>query len=198
MRRLGMCGVDNVKKSLTVNEVLPNAQEEVYRVVMDTVSNNLRVCIPGIIQSFDATTQTVTVQPTIKEQITNPDLSYSWVSLPLLLDVPIVFPRAGGFSLTLPVSVGDECLVVFGDMCIDGWYIAGGTQNTQLDKRRHDLSDGFALVGVWSQPRVLPNYDTSAAQLRTDNGLVSVTVSKAGISLVAPAGSINANGNVLG
>lgn len=185
-------------QGLTIYEILPSALDETYRVIQDVVSTNLRVCLPGVVQSFDAQTQTVTVQLAVQERIVGPNLNFRWADIPLLLDVPIVVPRAGGFSLTLPVQPGDECLVVFADACVDGWYENGGVHNTQPDKRRHDLSDGFAILGPWSQPRVLPNYDTSAAQLRSDDGTVCVSVSADGISLTAPPGTITANGNVLG
>lgn len=178
---------------LNINEILPNNEEELYRVIMDTVSNNIRVAVPGIIQSFDAETQTVTVQPTIRERICNPDLTYSWVDLPLLVDVPISLPRAGGFSLTLPIQKGDECLLVFSDMCIDAWWANGGTKNTQPDKRRHDLSDATAILGAWSQPRVLTNYSTNAAQLRTDDGSTYVSVKPGEIDLVATSVKVNGN-----
>ena len=166
------------------------SEDEFYRRLGDNWSNNLRVCIPGIIQSFDATTQTVTVKPAIREKILNADLTESWVDLPLLVDVPIVLPRAGNFVLTMPVTAGDECLVIFSDMCIDAWFSLGGTQN-QLDKRRHDLSDGIALLGCWSQPNKITNYSTSAVQLRNEAGTSYIEVSDTGIKLVSPSVKIN-------
>lgn len=81
-----------------------------------------RVCMPGIIQSFDAAAQTVTVQPALREKMLA-DGDESWIDIPLLVDVPVVVPRAGGYALTLPIQAGDECLVVFGDMCMDGWWL---------------------------------------------------------------------------
>jgi hypothetical protein len=150
----------------------------------------MRVAIPGIIQSFDATTQTVTVQPTIREKMLMPDFTEEWVDLPLLVDVPIVIPRAGNFLLTLPVTAGDECLVIFGDMCIDAWYSNGGIQN-QIEKRRHDLSDGFAVLGCWSQPNTVPNYSTTTAQLRTEDGTAYIEVKAGQINLVAASVKIN-------
>lgn len=177
--------------SLNINEILPDNEEELYRVLMDTVTNNLRVAIPGIIQSFDPNEQTVTVQPSIRERIRNPDLTTSWVDLPLLVDVPIVLPRAGGFTLTMPINKGDECLVIFADMCFDSWFASGGTKNTQPDKRRHDLSDGFAIFAPWSQPRVLSNYATDAAQLRTDDGSTYVSVKPGEIDFVAASVKVN-------
>ena len=41
------------------------------------------------------------------------------VALPLLVDVPVVFPRGGGVTLTLPVVPAMSAFVVFADRCID-------------------------------------------------------------------------------
>ncbi len=180
--------------ALTINDILPNNEEELYRTIMDTVSANLRVAMPGIIQSFNATEQTVVVQLAVRERIKQPDLSFKWVQIPLLVDVPIVVPRAGGFSLTLPVAQGDECLVIFADTIIDGWWANGGVQN-QPEKRRHDLSDGFAILGVWSQPRVITNYSTTSAQLRSDDGTTYISLAPGEIDLVAT--TVKVNGTVI-
>lgn len=170
--------------TLSIGDILPHNQEETFRAVMDNLSNTLRVAIPGIVQSFNATEQTVTVQPTIRERIRQPDLTDSFVPLPLLVDVPIVFPRAGGFSLTMPINKGDECLVVFLDNCMDSWWQSGGIQN-QAEKRRHDLSDGVAILGMWSQPRVVSNYSTTSTQLRADDGNTYIDLKPGTINLVA-------------
>lgn len=158
--------------------------------LMDTISSQLRVAIPGIIQSFDADTQTCTVQPAIQERVQNPDLSYSWVSLPLLVDVPVQFPRGGGFSITFPLQKGDECLLVFSDMCLDSWWTSGEVGN-QMDKRRHDLSDATAIVGITSQARKLSNYATDAMQMRTDDGSTYITMKSNEIDIQASTVKIN-------
>ena len=93
--------------------------------------NKIRVAAPGIVQAYDASQQTVTVQVAIRERM-NEDGVENWVEIPLLLDVPIVFPRAGGYCLTLPITAGDEVLVVYGDNCIDAWWQNSGVQN-QID-----------------------------------------------------------------
>lgn len=165
-------------------------REEFYRRMLDNFSANIRVSLPGIIQSFDPDTQTVTVQPSIREKVINDDLTQQWVDIPLLLDVPVVIPRAGGYVLTMPIKQGDECLVVFGDSCFDAWFSNGGVQN-QIEKRRHDLSDAFALIGVWSQPRKINNYSTTSAQLRSDDGSTYISMKNGEIDLVASSVKIN-------
>jgi len=161
------------------------SQDEFYRRMSENWAANLRVSIPGIVKSFDALTQTVTVQPAIRERIVKAlDGTIQHITLPELLDVPISFPRAGGFVLTMPISEGDECLVVFSDMCIDAWFSNGGIQN-QIEKRRHDLSDAFAIMGCWSQPNKLTNYSTTSAQLRTEDGSTYINIKPGEINLVA-------------
>lgn len=172
------------------------SEDEFYRGLCDTWKNVLRVACPGIIQSFNPEEQTVTVQPTIREQIIKEDRSKEWTQLPLLLDVPIYFPRAGGYSLTMPVKEGDECLVVFLDSCMDAWWSYGGIQN-QLEKRRHDLSDAVAFVGLWSQPNVLPNYSTDSCQLRNDTGKAYIELKDNNINIVGENVNIDANQIVL-
>lgn len=148
-----------------------------------TQNIGLRVACPGIIRSFDPDEQTVTVQPAIREKRIDPEGTETWVEIPELLDVPVVFPRAGGYCLTLPVRAGDECLVVFGDSCMDAWWQSGGVQN-QIDCRRHDLSDGYAILGPWSQPRRVPGYSTNTAQLRNDSGSAYVEIAGSTINIV--------------
>ncbi|TGE36036.1 hypothetical protein E4K67_22390 [Desulfosporosinus fructosivorans] len=151
---------------------------------------DLRVAMPGIVQSFDPVEQTVTVQPSIKERIVDGEGNVSIVNLPLLLDVPISIPRAGGFALTMPVKPGDECLVIFSDMCMDAWWSQGGVQ-VQAEKRRHDLSDGFAILGTWSQPRRLADYSTTSAQLRSENGSSLIDIKDNEIDIVSNTVKIN-------
>lgn len=141
---------------------------EPLKKLADSLNVKLRVAAPGIIQSFDSVKQTVKVQICIREKISLGGEPYADVAIPVLEDIPIFMPRAGNFVLTMPVTAGDECLVIFGDNCIDGWWQSGGVQN-QLDRRRHDLSDGFAIIGVWSQPEVISDYSVDSARLRNLN-----------------------------
>lgn len=145
---------------------------------------NLRVSVPGIITFFDPVEQIVNVQPALTEQVSQSNGTIVNTQLPELLDVPIVIPQCAGYAITMPISVGDECLVVFGDMCIDAWWQSGGVQD-QVERRRHDLSDGFAIIGIASQPKVLPSYNTSALEIRTHDGTTKIKIAPGRIDLNA-------------
>lgn len=142
--------------------------EEQQRAASFNNAAQLRVAIPGIVESFDAERQTVSVQPSITENIQAGEAAIKAAQLPILTDIPICFPRAGGYSITLPVKKGDECLLVFADMCIDGWWQSGGVQD-QMETRRHDLSDAFAIIGTTSQPKKVSAYSSENLQIRTDS-----------------------------
>ena len=156
-----------------------NDPVEAARAAQDGRQAEVWTALPGIVQSFDPAAMTVSVQPAIKGRVTQPDGSVVSVALPLLVDVPVVFPCGGGYTLTFPIAAGDDCLVVFGSRCIDAWWQSGGVQEP-LEARMHDLSDAFCLVGPRSQPAVIPDVSTTTTQLRTDDGQVYVELAQDG------------------
>lgn len=173
--------------------VSPRAQDgsesQTLEAHRNAIFGSLRVALPGIIQSFDPDAVTCTVQPAIFGQRLGGDNALISEELPTLLDVPVVFPRGGGCTLTFPVKPGDECLLVFSDRCIDFWWQNGGVQEP-VDPRQHDLSDAFAIVGPQSQAHKIANISTTAAQFRSDDGStffeINPTTKK--ITLTAPGG----------
>lgn len=159
-------------------------EQQTAQAIADSVSTQMRVAMPGIIQSFDPDTVTCTVEVAIRGIVGDGS-----TELKPLVDVPVIFPRGGGCTLTFPVKEGDECLLIFADRCIDFWWQSGGVQET-VDPRQHDLSDAFAIVGPQSQAQKISGISTSAAQFRSDDGStyfeINPTTQK--IKLVAPGG----------
>ena len=134
----------------SIKELL-GTQNQLYDNLIQKASFDIRCCIPGIIQSYNSENNTAEIQPAIREEVVNEDNSVSYVNLPLLINVPIVFPstKLGGVRFTL--EQGDECIVVFSDLSYDNFWTSGNVQNP-IEVRRHDLSDGIAIPCVLSQP----------------------------------------------
>jgi hypothetical protein len=164
---------------LTIPEYL-NVETEMYRRLLDNLEADTHCCKPGIIQSFDGD-GTVTVLLAIKEKVLQADSTVKDVPFPVIVDVPIIMPRAGGFAITMPIAKGDECLVIFGDIGIDWWWQSGGCQNKTQDGRRHDLSDGFAILGPWSKPRNLPAYSATSLKMGKEDGSAYIEITDGGI-----------------
>ncbi|REF28504.1 phage baseplate assembly protein V [Xenorhabdus cabanillasii] len=173
-----------------------NQPETPFLMIQEAISSGLYVSVPCIIQSFNPEAITVTAQPAIRGKVTNSQGEAESVALPLLVDVPVIFPRGGGVTLTFPIQPGDECLVIFADRCIDYWWQNGGIQEP-VDPRQHHLSDGFAIVGPQSQAQKISGISTHSAQLRTDDGeaYIELTPGSHNITLNTPGKFIvNAGG----
>jgi len=153
--------------------------------------SGLWTAMPAIVQSFNANKQTITAQLAIQGIVTGQDGKQSAVDYPLLLDVPIIVPRAGGFTVTVPIKAGDECLIVFASRCIDTWWQSGGYKNIPAWSRTHDLSDGFAIMGTFSQATKISGYSTNSVQVRTDDGSTFAEVGHGVINLNAATVNIN-------
>lgn len=166
------------------------------------IMQSARVMLPGIVQSFDAEAGTVSVRVATNEYLlvnTSDDgiaLETQATQLPLLTDVPILIPTAGGWSLTFPIKAGDECMLVFADTPLDVWFQNGGVNNNPVNQRRHSLSDPVAVFGVRSTPRILDDYSTDSAQLRSDDGTVVIDLAASGVTVTSPKVTVNSSGQV--
>lgn len=114
---------------------------------------SLHVCLPCIVQSYNSKQRTVEVQPAIRERYIDESGKIQYVNYPLLINVPVCFPSAGGYHIHFPIKRGDECIVIFSDLSYDNFWLHGNVQNP-VEQRRHDLSDGLALFGFVNQDKI--------------------------------------------
>lgn len=159
---------------------------ESQRAALDGRQAEIWTALPGIVQSFDPVAMTVTVQPGRSRAGDGRNGQDVFRKHAPSARRPRGLSRRRGFTLTFPVASGDECLVVFASRCIDAWWQSGGI-GEPMEPRMHDLSDGFALVGVRSQARRLsPAVDSENVQIRSDDGKTFVEMT--------PGGDVNAVG----
>lgn len=138
-------------------DTLLNLKSEIFK--------SLRVCLPATIKAIHLSDGTVDVQPAILQ--TPPKSSpYPY---PQLLACPVVTIQGNGLEMSLPPKVGDMCLVFFADRCLDSWKQTG-TPNPLPSFRMHDLSDGFALVGL-----NLPGHPLPTILMTGEGGLSGAT-----------------------
>ena len=107
----------------------------------------MRVAIPGVVTSYDAATQTATVQPVVRFRYTDTDGESKQYLPGPVPNVPILYPSGGGYSLTFPFDTGDPVLLMVADRSIAEWKATGAEDNTPQHFRRFDLSDAFAIPG---------------------------------------------------
>jgi hypothetical protein len=180
---------------------LLNDPEETQRLILDGRQSTMWTALPAMVTKVNLTAMTLECQPTIQGQTTDANNVSTYVNLPKLVDVPIVFPSAGGFTITFPVAVGDECLVIFASRCIDAWWQQGGIQ-LPIEARMHDLSDGFAFLGPKSQPNVIGSISATDLQIRNNAGSSFISIGADGtVKITAPSftfdGNLNVTGNIV-
>ncbi len=116
---------------------------DVLQLLADEIFKSLRCLMPAKITAVNTAAGTVDVQISALQQTpTGKVLSY-----PPLSGLPIITMQGSGAHLKFPIRVGDQCLVFFADRCMAAWKQTGSPQPLP-NPRMHDLSDGFALIGV--------------------------------------------------
>lgn len=179
------------------NENLDDPEEAALQ-MLEGLQAKLWTALPGIVVSADLDKQTCVVQPSIRGVLLDEQNNATSVQLPLLADVPICFPRAGGFALTVPLSAGDEVLVVFSSRAIDSWWQSGGV-GEPVEARMHDLSDGFAILAPTSQPKKLPAVQSDGIELRTEDRTTYIKLTEDTIYIkgnIIHEGNTNQTGNL--
>lgn len=174
---------------------------DLYAAIMKAVSYGIKVGMPGIVAAVHDGGQLLDIDIAIKDQI-NLNNNIENIQIPRLLDVPAFVLHGGNFALTMPIADGDECWVMFADMCINQWFQNGaGVNAPQVQEilRRHEHSDAFAIVGPFSKPKQLDNISTTAAQIRNTDGTVFLGIDNAGVVMSGtpvPATSTNISASI--
>lgn len=166
---------------------------EAVRTGISAATEEMFVARPGKVVSYNPATNTATVKPMVKRALYGLDEEErSFEDLPELPNVPVIFPRAGEYVLTLPVSAGDTVLLVFADVSMAEWR-SSGELSEPVDARRHSIGWPVAIPGFF--PDVTPMSPspldvaarTGGAVLGQDGGASRIEISPTGIKLGANA-----------
>ena len=77
--------------------------------VFSQAFKDVHTCLPGIVESYTGTTRRAKIIPAIQLLLTDE----SKVTRSPIVDVPVVFPSGGGFTLLFPLKKDDSVLLVF-------------------------------------------------------------------------------------
>lgn len=148
----------------------PNSKKTMAQALsawFENFSGSLNTIKVGKVVAVNTSNQTVDVQ--ILHKRLTPDVvkRRELREYPVLLQVPFIVLGGGNSCLTFPISVGDNCLLLFCDFEIDRWWESGEAQPSNY-QRRHDISDAFAIIGVHSMVDLLQGY-SQYVQLKYSN-----------------------------
>jgi hypothetical protein len=146
-------------------------EPEVLRTATKAGLATVSTSIPGIIVSYDPAKKTAVVEVAV----------HDGKPLPPLPDVPVKFPRGGGYRLVWPLEPGDEVTLVYYGLDPSRFRVSGEPSQADI-KRRH----GFYPVAIpGSESESLADYEpsTEGLHLGTDDGTVEIVVSDSQIKL---------------
>ena len=161
----------------TINEVINSHIENAL--------SEIHTAFPAQVLRYDATKQCADMQPVIKKKLRDDSV----LPMPVIHNVPIVFPSSGGALLSFPVNVGDTMLIICCERSLDAWLSSDGAQIDPQDTRKFNISDAVAIPGLYTlgknlrpvENNVTLKYLDGKISINNDSSIYLVTNSKLNI-----------------
>lgn len=173
---------------------ITGSQEKVDYHVAKNIMSQMKCAMPAIIESIDFTNQTLTAKPVTKMKKVSNHGVVSDFDMPLIVDVPFQCYKGGNYYITVPIAVGDECLIIFTDVDFSAWWQNGGFQYAE-HRFLHSYSNAIAIIGLNSEVNSIPNYSSTAVEIRNLDRSQYISMSTGNITL--KSGTITLDGNVI-
>jgi hypothetical protein len=165
----------------------PTFQEALEAAIANGIAR-VRVAMPGKVTKYDSTRETVNVLPQLKTPLVDELGEYEFEDLPIIPDVPIMWPSGNGGEcfITFPIAEGDYVELVFNDFDIGVWRTQG-EQGNPGDLRIHGLSGAVAYPGLRTNATKL-----GSGKVHAENVVIGAKVMLGNSTLdVAQTGALN-------
>jgi hypothetical protein len=149
--------------------------EDVIREAIDSYSLRVHTALPGVIKEWDPDTQTASVLPAVQTAVRDLKGRHIFETLPLIYDVPVMFPRTLAGYMTFPIQVGDTGLLIFPELDPAQWLCSdpNAPPKSAGDQRRHDLSGAVFIPGLYQYANKITDFDSDNVVL-SSTSLVKV------------------------
>ena len=156
-------------------------QAEILKAAISQSLSDLHTMLPGQIEKYDERTQKADVKPLIKRTVILSDSTeLPPESLPVIANVPIIFPQGSGFFFSVPLTKGDYVMLLFCERSIDQYISGSGIDTDPVDVRKHDLSDAVAIPGFVPYSKALKNVVETEMRLGQDDDGIQIRLKKDG------------------
>ena len=156
----------------------PNSLRFALKVLKENILLSLNVCMPCVVKAYNATDNTVDVQPAIQTVLTDG----SFMNLAQVFSVPVITLGGKGLAIRFPLVAGDTGLLIVSDRDIALFmqeYKKNGFEATQPQTtRKHNLADSFFLPSTFGKVDAanangisIQNSDKSIQFVITDSGI---------------------------
>jgi hypothetical protein len=168
---------------------------EVIRLAIDSQLGDVFTAAIGVVDKYTATPLTggppvVDVKPVIRRPIEDAAGHIQHEALPVIQNVPVVFPASAGYSMTWPLAKGDHVLLVFLTYSHQDWRQTG-TLSDPGDLRTHELGNAMAIAGVMPNSKTLPAA-ANAAVVEVTTPVTHLQVGAGVVQFVSLSNLVNA------
>ena len=159
-----------------MDTVLPRTLTQALKDFKDDIVFGFHCIKIGRIIDFDKHKKTASIQILFKKTLPNGDIQ----SENKLVNCPVFTLQGGGAYIQMPISKGDDCIVIFADRSIEAWRKSGMEQKP-IGNWAHSLKDGIAIVGLNSYVSNMPDNEEGTLKigkgdfvLRIKDGKISI------------------------
>ena len=118
---------------------------------IQSAMEQLQVCMPAEVVSYDKDKQLASCQPMFKNKYRDG----ATLDMPVIYNVPVAHPRSGTAIVHMPIKKGDRVLLVFSDRSLEKWLTSGERSDPE-DNRKHQMSDAIAYPGLYPMNEAKP------------------------------------------
>ena len=143
---------------------------------------HVHTSLPAKVLSFDPVKNTVDVELATKADFYDRETrERDFDERPQIGGVPVIWPRGGGYVMTLPLAEGDFVWLMFSEQALGEWRTTGQVSEP-ADARRHSIGYPYALPGAFPDVRPLSPADVAnrgaKVVLGEDGGPAQIVIDK--------------------
>lgn len=145
---------------------------DVLEIHTDAYMENVHTSISGKIVSYDSIERKASVLPLIKLKT----IKEVNVDLPVIDNVPVMFPSGSTFVLKWDIKPGDGCLLIFSEVGLGNYLNGNGVlQVATEDSSRFDLTDAICIPGLFPFSVSKTMYSSPPlAEIDITNGIIGL------------------------
>lgn len=141
---------------------------DVVKNIISGMLSEMYTVLPGIIEKYEPSLKQVSVKPLLKRELGGAELE-----LPVIENVPVIFPSTNKALIAFPLYQGDGCLLLFSQRSLDDWLSKGG-DILPSDPRMFNISDAIAIPGLFNFKKSGRASTGKALEIYHDDGNVEI------------------------
>ena len=158
---------------------------------------DVHTSIPGNVARYDPVKQVADIEIAVKRKVASDG---SGITIPIIKNVPVRFPRSGKYSIHFPLEKGDRVHVLFCERSLDNWKKSGMRVSEPADVPRFfDYSDAVAIPGLYPDSEPIA-FDDATEQdgMTLQSETMKISLTSDGKVVIGKSGSTQEEPLVLG